>query len=197
MLLRILGRAMRAASALLACCLLAPVPVYAALAFTGNWTASGGWSDNGSTLGMGQSTSTLQIQAFSGSTPANTSVTFAFTAPVAFTVDSFFADGVMVQSSTFKNHLSLTSGTLQIQTAILLTPGGPSIPFNTNTFNGPYPQTVTLNAPNQFVSVVPGTNTYYLQVSFTFFNPTSVTSWTTPSSPSTLSITFNGTSNPA
>jgi hypothetical protein len=177
--------------------LLAPVPVYAALAFTGNWTASGSWSDNGSTLGKGQSTSTLQIQAFSGSTPANTPVTFAFTAPVAFTVTGSSADGVQVSASSFKKNLSLNSGTLQIQTAILLTPGGPSIPFNTDTFSGPYPQTVTLTAPNQFVSVVPGTNTYYLQVSFTFSNPTSVTSWSTPSTPSTLSITFAGTTNPA
>jgi hypothetical protein len=197
MLLRILARAVRAASALLACCLLAPVPVYATLAFTGNWTATGSWSDTGSTPGTGQSKSTLKIQAFSGSTPANTPVTFAFTAPVAFTVNGSSADGVQISSSAFNNNLSLTSGTLQIQTAILLTPGGPSIPFNTNTFNGPYPQTVTLNAPNQFVSVVPGTNTYYLQVSFTFSNPTSVTAWSTPSSPSTLSITFTGTSNPA
>jgi hypothetical protein len=191
---------LRVGAGVLALVLLVPIPVFA-LSF-GNWSgsstnASGTWTDTGSTLGgTNVTSSTLLIQPTAGSTPQNSSATFSFQVPVTFTVDGNngpFGDPVAVTASSL-NGLHLDAGTLQIQVAVLFPLGGGTtfpVPLTNpdpNVFNGS--TGLTLSAPNQFVSVINGTNTYNLQVALTFGSSSAVTSWSSPGTVHTLSITF-------
>jgi hypothetical protein len=184
-----IGRLMRVAAGLLSFFLLLPIPAYAVISF-GNWSViSGSWTDTGSTTGGSNvDTSTLLIQPTTGSTPTGTTATFAYQVPVTFQA----GDQLKVTASDLSG-LQLSSGILQIQVAVLIPAGSALAPLtspNPNQFSGPYPQSLTLSAPIQFINAN-GNNTYNLQVTFTFNpNADTATSWSTTSTPSQMSISF-------